>query len=108
MATFDDIWLGVYRGVGMQDYNYCYDVEEVFDGFSCNSQKYVHLTTDDFSNLEFPLYIPGSNPANLPEWTLEFWILFMKSDDVGNIVKLKMDDGTALAYIESGRKVYYQ
>ncbi|TNV71134.1 hypothetical protein FGO68_gene12907 [Halteria grandinella] len=108
MGTYEHIWQGGYRGVSENDFNYCYDVQEVFDGFSCNSQQYVHLLTNDFTNLQFPLFTPGSPPPPLPTWTLEFWLLFMRGTDIGNIVNLKMGDGSSIAYSESARKVYYK
>ncbi|CDW75218.1 UNKNOWN [Stylonychia lemnae] len=61
---------------------YC-EATQVFDGVSCQSYKYLHLETNSYIGLKF------ANPSILTtEATVEFWILFQKNQEAGQIIRL--------------------
>eukprot|EP00347_Sterkiella_histriomuscorum_P012842 403367017 len=91
------IWIPTfhYDSANMDLTSFC-SQDQVFDGLSCQTFKYLWLKTDEVSDLMLPILNLKTNPQ---EFTLEFWFLLVKNQRLGNIFQLQLDSGTDLQYI---------
>jgi len=58
----------------------------------------VHLSSNSFTDLEFPII----TTALIPSWTVEFYLLFQKTAKAGNIISITNVDGSSIMFEEDG------